>query len=427
MTDKKTLLETIIKRRSFISHTALLAACGIIMPFYPSFAATSAKSLRLGKNGDGTRFVLDVSSEISYKMFFLSEPKRLVIDIPSLSLANIPSDVADNDCLISKIRFGEVESGVSRIVLDLADATKISRAFILPPQSGFDWRFVVDLEKTTENDFAEMINAKTVIASSGSNLTADNKNHVSNETKTSNDNAINEVSNSNKKTIILDPGHGGRDPGAIGISGVFEKEITLATGLELKKRLEKTGKYKVIMTRSKDQTLSLRKRVEIGRQARGDLFISLHADSIGKRDVKGLSIYTLSEKASDNEAAALAVRENKADIIAGIDLYNELPEVANFLIDLTRRETMNLSAEYATIMVNEMVKSFDLLRNTHRFAGFAVLKSPDVPSVLVEMGYLSNPTEEKLLRQNAYRGKIAESTVASVNKFFNSVKSASLF
>lgn len=221
-----------------------------------------------------------------------------------------------------------------------------------------------------------------------------------------------------KPVIVIDPGHGGVDPGAIGVSGIYEKYITLAVARELKGQLEKGGRYKVHLTRDRDIFIRLRERVTIGRQHGADLFISLHADSVGNPQLKGLSIYTLSQNASDSEAQALADKENKADLIAGIDLSHESADVANILIDLAQRETMNRSAVFAGGMVDEVGRETQLLGNTHRFAGFAVLKAPDVPSVLVELGYLSNETEERNLRQPEYRARLAKAIARSVDRFF---------
>src|SRR5690606_18852661 len=200
-----------------------------------------------------------------------------------------------------------------------------------------------------------------------------------------------------RRLIVIDAGHGGVDPGAISVTGMQEKVITLSAAKVIKEVLEKTGRYEVMLTRDRDIFLPLRQRFEIARRARADLFISLHADSFKTSDVRGASVYTLSERASDREAALLAAKENKADIIAGIDLQGEAPEVSSILIDLARRETMNYSAHFATLLVQELGEAVMLRRNTHRFAGFMVLKAPDVPSVLLEMGYLSNPQDAKAL------------------------------
>lgn len=221
-----------------------------------------------------------------------------------------------------------------------------------------------------------------------------------------------------KPVVVIDPGHGGVDPGAIGVSGIYEKYITLAVARELKASLERNGRYKVYLTRDRDIFIRLRDRVAIARQYNADLFISLHADSVANPQLKGLSVYTLSQNASDSEAQALADKENKADLIAGIDLSHESADVANILIDLAQRETMNRSAGFAGGVVDEVGREQTLLGNTHRFAGFAVLKAPDVPSVLVEMGYLSNEAEERNLRQPEYRVKLAKGLSRAVDRFF---------
>jgi N-acetylmuramoyl-L-alanine amidase len=218
--------------------------------------------------------------------------------------------------------------------------------------------------------------------------------------------------------IVIDPGHGGVDPGATGVSGAYEKHITLAMARELKAMLERSGRYRVHLTRDRDVFIRLRERVAIARAQGADLFISLHADAVQNPQIRGLSVYTLSRNASDAEAQALAEKENKADLIAGIDLTHESADVANILIDLAQRETMNRSAGFATELVDEVGQEMDLLGNTHRFAGFAVLKAPDVPAVLVEMGYLSNDSEEKLLRQPQYRARLAKSITQAVERFF---------
>ena len=222
----------------------------------------------------------------------------------------------------------------------------------------------------------------------------------------------------NRQIIVLDPGHGGVDPGATGVSGIYEKYITYSMARELQQQLEKTGHYKVHLTRDRDVFIPLRDRTAIARQLNADLFISLHADVVSDADIRGLSVYTLSQNASDTEAQALADKENKSDLIAGIDLSHETADVTNILIDLAQRETMNRSAGFAGEIVEELGRETPLLTNTHRFAGFAVLKSPDVPAVLIEMGYLSNPIDEKNLRQPEYRAKLAHAISRAVDRYF---------
>jgi N-acetylmuramoyl-L-alanine amidase len=188
--------------------------------------------------------------------------------------------------------------------------------------------------------------------------------------------------------------------------------------VELKKQLEKTGRYQVVLTRDSDVFVRLRDRIEVARAAGADLFVSLHADAHTTSDLRGASVYTLSEKASDAEAAALATKENKSDVIAGIDLSNENEVVTNILIDLAQRETKNLSARFAALLVDELKRDTPLLRNTHRFAGFAVLKAPDVPSVLIELGYLSSDEDEAQLRSAKHRAKLGTAIVRAVDGFF---------
>jgi N-acetylmuramoyl-L-alanine amidase len=218
--------------------------------------------------------------------------------------------------------------------------------------------------------------------------------------------------------IAIDPGHGGVDPGARGISGAWEKDLTLLQARELRRQLLQHGGYRVVMTRDRDVFVRLRERIAIAQRAGADIFISLHADSIADRSVRGGAIYTLSEQASDKEAAALAAKENKADIIAGIDLNDQSRTVAKILIDLRQRLTKNDSVTFAKALVNQLDDSMRLLRNNHRFAGFAVLKAPDIPSVLIEMGYLSNRVDERLLKRARHRQKVATAIVKAIDGYF---------
>ena len=221
-----------------------------------------------------------------------------------------------------------------------------------------------------------------------------------------------------KKTIVIDPGHGGRDSGAVGINKNFEKHITLKVAKILKEKFKKKSNYEVILTRSSDNYLKLKTRTKIAKKNNADIFISLHADYHKNPRTRGISFYTLSERASDKEAAALARRENKSDLIDGVDLSNETSEVTNILLDLTKRETLNQSSSLVNYLINSFEGEINLLNRTHRYAGFAVLKSLDIPSVLVEMGYLSNKTDSKLLLTKKYQNKIAEKISDAVINYF---------
>jgi N-acetylmuramoyl-L-alanine amidase len=226
-----------------------------------------------------------------------------------------------------------------------------------------------------------------------------------------------------KYVIVIDAGHGGQDPGAIGANGTKEKTVTLAAAQELKKQLEAMGNYKVYMTREKDKFIKLQDRMMMGRKFGADLFISLHADSIDKPGVSGASIYTLSNTASDAQTEKLAARENRADLIAGVDLRHEDKDVANILIDLAMRDTMNQSKFFANTVVKKAKgRGIRLLERPHRFAGFAVLKAPDVPSVLLEMGFMSNAKEVDQLSSPVYRKQLMSAVAEGIDAYFSRVE-----
>ena len=222
-----------------------------------------------------------------------------------------------------------------------------------------------------------------------------------------------------RKIVVVDPGHGGRDSGAVGITKKLEKNITLKVALLLKKEFSKYDEFRVILTREKDVYLKLRERTRIAKNSNADIFISLHADFNKNRRTRGISLYTLSEKASDKEAEALARRENRSDFLGNVDLSSESSEVTNILIDLTKRETLNQSSHLVNFLIKDIKNEMNLLKRAHRFAGFTVLKSLDIPSVLIEMGYLSNKQDSKLLVSHNYQKKITSNIVKAVKNYFD--------
>lgn len=223
--------------------------------------------------------------------------------------------------------------------------------------------------------------------------------------------------------VAIDPGHGGMDPGTIGVSGVYEKQITLATALELARELEATGRFTVVLTRHGDTFVPLRERVAGARAHGAELFLSVHADAFPDAAMHGLSVYTLSDRASDHETAALAARENRGELVDGVDLARQSRVIGQILLDLARRQTMNRSLALAQDVVAELEHNVVLLEKPHRSAGFAVLTAPDIPSVLVEIGTLSNPAEERLLRQAAYRRRIAAGLAHAIERYFAAYRS----
>ncbi len=363
--------------------------------------------VRVGEHAGATRLVFDLDREIKFKIFALSNPYRVVIDLPEVGWRLPTKPLPVNIGILQKLRYGLFKQGVSRVVLDVNSAPLVLRSFLLSPGESDSYRLVVDLGTGSPDVTA---NAGATVQKSA--FTAAPKKP----------DAVPKIPG--KRIIVIDPGHGGVDPGTIGVDGFYEKHITLAMARELKKQLERRGLFKVELTRSRDIFIKLRDRVEFARNAGADLFLSIHADAIKNRKTRGLSIYTLSETASDHEAAALAEQENKADLIAGVDTTENTPEITGILIDLTRRETMNQSARFATSMVKQLRQETRVLRNTHRFAGFAVLKAPDVPSILIELGFLSNRADEKALRSKAYRAKLADGMVRAITGYFSNIEEA---
>lgn len=410
-----------ISRRNVVLGGASAAALIAVLGPGEAWALVRASGVRLGDHQDFTRFVVDLSHEVNFSLFTLPEPYRVVVDLPEVEWTFGEENVPEGRGVVGALRWGLFQPGQSRIVLDLTRPAEVKQAFLLPPNNQSGWRFVVDLKETSHATFVAAAGPRNRIGALKPDFTPEQPVQQVAIRPTPVDPRFDP---NRQKVIVLDPGHGGVDPGAIGASGVYEKNITLAAAREFRDILTRTGRYKVILTRDRDIFLPLRDRFEVARRNNADLFISLHADSIKSPDVRGLSVYTLSENASDAEAAALAEKENKADIIAGIDLSHESAEVTNILIDLAQRETMNLSSRIAEAVIEELKRDVKLLRRTHRFAGFAVLKAPDVPSLLIEMGYLSNRDEERLLRQASYRAKLGHALQRALDGFFSQTQKA---
>jgi len=392
-------------------YAAVFVLCGI---FCNDALAGNITGMRIGQGVGNVRIVFDADSKFDYKVFTLNSPNRLVIDTQGVEVSPAVGRNKDENVFVQNVRVGSTGVDGIRIVFDLQKPILIKKAFLLPPQSNFNWRFAIDLEAASERDFASKLGSSHAFTSDDYN-SAD----ISLSPKPA---PASPKSSAKRKIIVIDAGHGGVDPGAIGYKGTYEKNITLAMAKELKALLDKKSHYKVHLTRSRDIFIPLRERVRIARKYDADLFISIHADSARNRKAVGLSVYTLSETASDKEAAALAEKENKADIVAGLNFAEHSKEVSDILLNLAQRETNNSSSEFATLLSNQMSQVVKTVSNTHRFAGFAVLKAPDVPSVLLELGYLSNPTEERQLKQKSYRNKLAVAAVKAIDKYFQNPK-----
>jgi N-acetylmuramoyl-L-alanine amidase len=398
-----------------------------------SLAATPPRvtDLRIGDQGGATRLVLEITEQVTPEVSVLSAPNRVIIDFPELSWALPMNAAAAKGGVIQSFRFGSFTAGRSRMVLDTAGPVVVKSAFMMEPREDHRFRYVVDLQPSQPPRQQQAANPTPPPVPPAPPQIQARPAPAPQQSAAAQPQSKPQAARQPAKpkdarhVVAIDAGHGGVDPGTIGKGGTHEKDITLAMARELKARLEATGRYRVIMTRDRDIFLPLRDRFGVARANGAEMFISLHADANPNPTVRGGSVYTLSEVASDKEAEMLAAKENKADLIAGMDLSRENPQVTSILLDLAQRETMNYSATFAAMMVGELGKSVQLLGRSHRFAGFAVLKAPDVPSVLFELGYLSNNAEEKLLNQAAYRRKIADGVVRAVDRFFRERPQAS--
>jgi N-acetylmuramoyl-L-alanine amidase len=368
---------------------------------------------RIGEHPDRTRFVVETSDPVDVRVFTLANPDRVVIDMPEALWRVRDADRPSGRGAIKDYRFGIFRAGNSRFVIDLARPAKPGEPVVLPPRDDHGYRTVVDLLPTPQADFvrtsgwpADLRPIDTV---------SDNVNSTKNpEVRRATGGARHGAAH----VIVVDAGHGGIDSGTRGYDGQLEKELVLDEALRLRKALEQRG-YAVHLTRTDDVYVPLRDRVEIARAYGADLFISLHADSDPDPRVSGASVYTLSEAASDAEAAALARKENQSDVIAGVDLARENSPVASILIGLAQRDTINRSVRFADSLVPDLTGVTDILpRAPHRSAGFVVLKAPDVPAVLIELGYLSNPDDCARMRTLGWRERIASAIADAVDRQF---------
>lgn len=389
------------------------------------------RDVRLGLHPDKTRLVLELSEAPSYRSFLVDNPLRLVVELAGAGWRLEAPALPAGRGIVTGLRFAQFNASTSRLVADLAGPVRLGEPILLA--GGGTYRLAIDLTPVNGTGIAATVPvlpaAAVPLQAVSTGLPMPQPKPAAEWQAPQPEPLLQVVALGfpppakpapprGIPVIVIDAGHGGIDPGAIGAGGSYEKNITLIMARELKKVLEATGRYRVVLTRDEDVFIPLRERIVITRESAADLFLSLHADSHANRATRGASVYTLSETASDTEAEALAQRENKVDLIAGVDLSNESEVVTGILIDLAQRETMNLSARFAGVLVDELARSTLLLRNTHRFAGFAVLKAPDVPSVLVEMGYLSNASDESLFSTKAYRRKLAEAIRRAVDGYF---------
>lgn len=426
---------------------ALLIAAVATLHGHPALAASHeppvAKAARLSGDGHHVRFVAELSFAVSYNVYVLPDPFRVIIDLPQVNFQIPAAEGLQHAGFIVGFRYGLLDAGKSRIVLDANAPVLIQKSFIMRARGDQPARIVVDLVATDAKSFAAVHRADEqrlaaameqlppVSVKAGGKRTPENT-------------AIAKLSQApaiplprpkpqfghsvhklpERHVIVLDPGHGGIDSGTVSRDGVDEKNVVLAVARDLKAKLEADKRFKVVMTRNDDHFVTLRGRVKFAREHNAELFISLHADAVrwpyrNDSSARGATVYTLSEKASDSEAAALARKENRADIIAGVNLAAKNDEVTGILIDLAQRNTKNHSVFFAKSLVSDLRGNIRLHARPLRSAGFRVLKAPDVPSVLMELGYLSNRRDEALLMSPAWRKKVAAAIAEAVAGYFS--------
>lgn len=379
-------------------------------------ALVKVNSATLRTEDNTTVFTLGLTQGLTAEVFTLAKPYRVVIDMPEVAF-QLPDGTGKNGRgLVETFRYGLFSADRGRVVLDTKGPVRIAQARMVATASGMD--FEVQLAPISASDFGDGTgaNRKPTVTEAKPNTKTNDEDQLAR--------LIQRETNRSRPVIVIDPGHGGIDPGAVGVSNVLEKDVVLAVGLALRDALKKSGKFEVHMTRARDMFLSLTQRVEISEAYDADLFVSLHADSVAdetaKSVVRGASVYTLSNKASDDLARKMAEKENSADSLAGLetDQGDTGTDVRTILIDLMQRETANFSTDFSNVLLRQLRRDVSLTRGPKRSAAFRVLKQSHAPSVLIELGYMSHPGDERMMRTKTWRAKIAKSIAKAIQQYF---------
>ncbi len=392
---------------AFAATPALVAGGAVAEPV--------ANDARVGGDLKKTRFVADLSKPVDFRVFTLSDPYRVVVDLPEVDFQMPPKLGTTGRGLISAFRYGLFSPGKSRIVIDVVKPVEVEKAFVQEAGNGNPARLVIDLAAISAREFEKRASQPTIVVGEPPQT----------ESTPEQADPVGKAEKDKPKprpVVVIDPGHGGIDPGAISKRGTTEKEVVLAFAKQLERDLDAIGKFDVHLTRTDDVFIPLAERVNIAHHHDADLFISLHADALADkyaRLVRGATVYTLSEEASDEQARALAAKENRADLIAGMELDETQDEVNMILIDLMRRETKNFSVAFGRTMLSKLKGQVPLNKKPMRSADFRVLRAPDIPSVLLELGYLTNPEDEKLLTSAKWRAEVSSHIARAVKAFFN--------
>lgn len=355
-----------------------------------SFVASAAEisAVRVWASPDYTRAVFDVSGPLDYRLFQIVNPDRIVLDIRG-SVAADSLGIVNGKGLMKSVRTGKQGKGDVRVVFDLAGAA-LPKSFLLPPADNLGYRLVVDL-------YPKEKSARAVIKSVAQSNSGKTRNVV----------------------VMIDPGHGGEDPGAIGASGSHEKNITMSVARELKQMIDKQPGMSAVLTRDGDYFVSLEDRYKKAREVKADLFVSVHADAFSSSDAHGSSVWVLSSRGATNQAARwLADRENRSDLVGGVSMDNKDQTLTAVLLDLQQGATLEASSNIAENVLRALGKIGSTHRGYIERANFVVLRSPDVPSILVETAFISNPSEEKRLNSPGEREKLASAILDGVRDYF---------
>ncbi len=390
---------------------ACLAACatGVLIARATPAAEPVVAKIDVATQKHSVQISILLSEPTPYRAYLLGGPFRLVVDLPRVEWKTGTGEQRTSGPL-SAWRFGGLSSERTRLVFDLDRPMRIKSAAQSPVQEGWiGRRLVIELDRVANEDFARAAREQH-----GTLPILLNPGH---------EERIMPMGPADAPLIVLDPGHGGIDPGASGPGGTFEKDIVLTMARELRDVLIASGRFRVMLTRGGDHHVALRDRYEMARKYRAHTFLSLHADANPLRSLRGISVYTLSATASDAAAAALAKRENRADAVSGVDLSHNTERVAGILIDLAQRQALHNAARLAVAIVPELARVAELVPGrARRAAGFAVLKAPDVPSVLIELGHLSNAREELRLGDAAYRQRLALGILRGLDRYVSETR-----
>lgn len=379
---------------------------GLLLPAITFAAIVDVKGLRIWPSPGSVRVVFDLNSPVTYKVHTLASPNRVVIDFQNVRFNVNVNKIALRNTNINNLRVGKQGANVTRIVLETAARVK-PKSFLLSPNEKYGYRLVIDLESTEKQAILALFDLDQIGK-------IDSPQRIRKNTgKTE------KLSNSRNFIIAIDAGHGGEDPGAIGPLGTKEKDIALKIARELKILINKNSSLRGFLIRDGDYYIGLRERMQRARAQNADLFISLHADAYTSPNARGSSVFILSKKGASSEAAKwLAEKENRADLVGGVSLENKGNVLASVLLDLSQAANEDASLEAASSVLKSLGRVTTLHKKYVERAGFAVLKAPDMPSVLVETGFVSNPSTERLLRSDAHRRHIAQNIMAGLQQYF---------